>query len=74
MSVRVLRAAAISALLIATACSAGNASSTPAIALGDQGSGPFYVNVIGLLAAHLRACYVPQHLLTNSGRGCFAWQ
>jgi hypothetical protein len=55
MSVRVLRAAAISALLIATACSAGNSSSTPAIALGDQGSGTFYVEVIGLSAARLRA-------------------
>ncbi len=55
MSVRVLRAAAISALLIATACSSGNFSSTPAIALGHRSSGAYYVNVIGLSAAHLRA-------------------
>ena len=55
MSVRVLRAAAISALLIATACSSGNSSSTPAIALGHQSSGTSYVEVIGLSAAHLRA-------------------
>ena len=55
MSVRVLRAAVIGALFIAAACSAGNSSSTPAIALGDQGNGLLHVEVIGLSDAQLRA-------------------
>ena len=55
MSVRMLRAAAISTFLIATACSSGNSVSTPAIGLRDQTSGPSYVEVIGLSNAHVRA-------------------
>ncbi len=55
MSIRVLRAAAISALLIATACSSDHSSSTPAIALRRQNGGPSYVEVAGLSAAQLRA-------------------
>ena len=55
MSVRILRAAAISTFLIAAACSAGSSTSTPAIALSDRGDGSFYVEVIGLSAAQLRA-------------------
>ena len=55
MSVRMLRAAAISTFLIATACSSGNSVSTPAIVLGNQTSGPSYVEVTGLSSAHLRA-------------------
>jgi hypothetical protein len=55
MSIRVLRAAAMSALLIATACSSDRSSSTPAIALRQQNGGPSYVEVAGLSAAQLRA-------------------
>lgn len=57
MPVRMLRAAAISSLLIAAACgSAGDSSSTPAIALRDQSTGgPAYVEVTGLSSAELRA-------------------
>jgi hypothetical protein len=55
MSVRMLRAAAISTFLIATACGSGNSVSTPAIVLRNQTSGPAYVEVTGLSNAHLRA-------------------
>lgn len=55
MSIRVLRAAAMSALLIATACSSDRSSSTPAIALRQQNGGPSYVEVAGLSAPQLRA-------------------
>jgi hypothetical protein len=54
MSVRVLRAAAISALFIAAACSAGNSSSNPAIALRHQHGGAAVVEVTGLSTAQLR--------------------
>ena len=55
MSVRMLRAAAISALFFAAACSTGNSSSTPAIALRNQNGAPSYVEVTGLSHAQLRA-------------------
>lgn len=57
MPVRMLRAAAISSLLVAAACgSFGNSSSTPAIALRDQpNGGPAYVEVTGLSHSQLRA-------------------
>jgi hypothetical protein len=55
MPARVLRAAVISALFIAAACSAGNSSSNPAIALGQQNRGAPVVEVTGLSSAQLRA-------------------
>ena len=55
MSIRMLRAAAISTFLIAAACSAGHSTSTPAIVLRHQSSGPSYVEVTGLSTAQLRA-------------------
>ena len=57
MPVRMLRAAAISSLLVAAACgSFGNSSSTPAITLRDQSNGgPAYVEVTGLSNSELRA-------------------
>jgi hypothetical protein len=54
MSARVLRAAAISAFLIATACST-DSPSTPAIALRNHDGGPSFVEVTGLSSAQLRA-------------------
>jgi hypothetical protein len=55
MSARMLRAAAISAFLIAAACSSDRSASTPAIALQNQDGKPSYVEVTGLSSAQLRA-------------------
>jgi hypothetical protein len=50
-----LRAAAIGFVLVAAACSAGNSSSNPAIALRHPAGAPAYVEVIGLSSAQLRS-------------------
>lgn len=56
MFLRMLRAAATSALLAAAACSSSNSPSTPAIALREQPTGaPSYVEVTGLSSTQLRA-------------------
>ncbi len=56
MPVRMLRAAAMSALLIATACSSDNSSSTPAIVLREPANGgASHVEVTGLSKTQLRA-------------------
>jgi hypothetical protein len=55
MSARVLRAAAISALLIATACSSDHSTSVPTIALRQPDGAPSYVEVTGLSSSQVRA-------------------
>jgi hypothetical protein len=56
MSARMLRAAAISAVLIAAACSSGSLPSTPAIVFTPPSNGAAaYVEVTGLSSSQLRA-------------------
>lgn len=56
MFFRLLRLAAISALLVAAACGSGDSSSNPAIALRTGPNGqPAYIEVTGLSRAHLRS-------------------
>ena len=50
-----LRAVAIGFVLVAAACSAGNSSSNPDIALRNPAGAPAYVEVIGLSSAQLRS-------------------